>query len=436
MKTPVLIAGAGLSGLSCARFLYARGRPVLLVERENEVGGLCRSVARAGFTFDYTGHFLHFKNPGTRRWVLRLPGLILKERRRHAAVYSQGVTTEYPYQENNAGLPPETIVGNVRGYLEAVLLSRFHGKTPDPSLDFPTFCRRAFGEGVTRQFMEPYNAKLWKTPLDRLTARWMGRFVPKARVREVVEGALRARTSDAGYNATFLYPAQGGIQALPRALARGLPPPIIRLRTALMGLDLGKRVALLSDGTRVRFDALVSSLPLPRLAALTRDLPASLRRLATGLKSVSILNVNLGFSRPSPTPYSWVYFPEKSVPFHRAGCLSACVPEAAPRGASSIYVEISYVGKRPNAALWGRKTLRALKDLGWIKGEKDLAVRVDLDLPGAYVVYDQDRERIVPALLDYFSRRGVLSVGRWGRWEYGSMESALEQGQEAAERLL
>ena len=47
----VLILGAGLAGLSAAWHL--RGRDVLVLERQHEVGGLCRSFREAGFTFDH-----------------------------------------------------------------------------------------------------------------------------------------------------------------------------------------------------------------------------------------------------------------------------------------------------------------------------------------------------------------------------------------------
>ena len=55
----ILIVGAGLAGLSAAYHL--RGMPYKILEREREVGGLCRSYVKDGFTFDYTGHLLHFR---------------------------------------------------------------------------------------------------------------------------------------------------------------------------------------------------------------------------------------------------------------------------------------------------------------------------------------------------------------------------------------
>ena len=61
-----LILGGGLAGLSAARTLDAAGRPYRILERESEIGGLCRSIRRDGFVFDLTGHLLHLRtDPGT-----------------------------------------------------------------------------------------------------------------------------------------------------------------------------------------------------------------------------------------------------------------------------------------------------------------------------------------------------------------------------------
>ena len=124
MKVETLIAGGGLAGLSCARKLAEASRPYLLVEREKETGGLCRTIRAKGFTFDYTGHFLHFKDPAIKQWVLGLTGDLLRERGRHAAIYSQSSYSEYPYQENNVGLPSGTLRENVLDCLKAELHRR------------------------------------------------------------------------------------------------------------------------------------------------------------------------------------------------------------------------------------------------------------------------------------------------------------------------
>ena len=433
MKVQTLIAGGGLAGLSCARELTSRGRSYLLVEKEKDPGGLCRTVLRDGFTFDYTGHFLHFQKPEIKKWVESFIGGQLKLRRRHAAIYSRGVYTEYPYQENNAGLPSSVIRENVLGYLEAVLHRRFTGVDPSTAKNFKTWCLQAFGGGLSENFMFPYNEKLWKLPLHQLTTHWMGRFVPTPRISEVLKGAFFKRPSASGYNATFLYPDRGGISVLPKAIAQGLPN--LWKGVGLQALDVSRGKARLSSGLEVDYQFLVSSLPLPRLAALTKGLPKALAKAARRLKATSIYNVNLGIRGRQPIPYSWVYFPEKEFAFHRAGSVSSCVPTVAPRGCSSLYVEFSYSGARPDPKILGKQALRKLKELKWITSEKQVVTRVDLDLPGAYVVYDEARDEITQELLNFYDKKGVRSIGRYGRWEYGSMESAIAQGIEAAQSI-
>jgi protoporphyrinogen oxidase len=200
----------------------------------------------------------------------------------------------------------------------------------------------------------------------------------------------------------------------------------------LKSLSLNQRKALLTSGLEIGFDRLVSSLPLNALAALTRDLPPRLKWAAASLEAVSIYNINLGVRGERRIPYSWVYFPEPEYEFHRAGSVSACVPTVAPPRHSSLYVEFSYRGPRPDPNRLYRHALKRLTEIGWIQSEKDIRARVDLDLPGAYVVYDKNREERVEELLGFYRRKNILSVGRYGLWEYGSMESALKQGLAAA----
>src|SRR5208282_3759984 len=144
---------------------------------------------------------------------------------------------------------------------------------------------------------------------------------------------------------------------------------------------------------------------------LTVGLPQNLRGSAARLKATSIYNINLGIQGKQPMPYSWVYFPEEEFQFHRAGSVSACVPTVAPQGYYSLYVEFSYRGSKPNPAQLGRHAIQKLKQLGWIQSEKQIVSRVDLDLPGAYVIYDRHRDEAVEELLGFYEKNGIYSVG-------------------------
>ena len=51
----ISILGAGLAGLSAAYHLNGEH---MILEKDREVGGLCRSVNIGGYTFDYAPHIL------------------------------------------------------------------------------------------------------------------------------------------------------------------------------------------------------------------------------------------------------------------------------------------------------------------------------------------------------------------------------------------
>jgi hypothetical protein len=59
----VVIVGAGVAGLSCARELAAAGREVLVVDRARGVGGRCATHRLEGMAFDVGASFLHGRDP-------------------------------------------------------------------------------------------------------------------------------------------------------------------------------------------------------------------------------------------------------------------------------------------------------------------------------------------------------------------------------------
>ena len=221
---------------------------------------------------------------------------------------------------------------------------------------------------------------------------------------------------------------------LPDSIAKGLPN--LPYGNKVSKPESFQKRAVLSNGMDFSFESLVSCVPLPKLAAMTADLPSSLVRLSRKLKSISVYNINFGIRGRVPISYSWVYFPEKQFLFHRAGSVSACVPTTAPKGHASLYVEFSYRGKRPDPRVLGIHALQEFKKLGWLQSDKQVVTRVDFDIPEAYVLYDEWRDEAVERLLRFFEKNGVYSVGRYGRWEYGTMESAIEQGLQTARKII
>ena len=58
-----LILGAGPAGLTAGYLLAELGRPVVVLEAEEQVGGLAKTVVRDGYRFDLGGHRFFTKCP-------------------------------------------------------------------------------------------------------------------------------------------------------------------------------------------------------------------------------------------------------------------------------------------------------------------------------------------------------------------------------------
>ena len=114
-KTPIIIIGAGPTGLSACY----HARDSLLLEKNNRVGGWCRSIQQNGFTFDYAGHIMFTKDPYVEEMYKILLGDNVHWQDREAWIYSKNVYTRYPFQGSLYGLPPDVIKECIMGAIEA-----------------------------------------------------------------------------------------------------------------------------------------------------------------------------------------------------------------------------------------------------------------------------------------------------------------------------
>lgn len=427
-RPPVLIVGAGLSGLSAAHRLG--DHPYLLVEAEDRVGGLCRSVRTGGFTFDYTGHLLHLRRPEIRALVTDLlgdEGFLEIDRR--SGVYSHGTITDYPFQVNTYGLPRWVVRECLMGFLETLQQPAKLGE--DPS--FYDWALGTFGKGICRHFMIPYNRKLFCTDLRSVTADWVSWSIPKPTWPDIVRGAQGTNRKAFGYNPSFLYPASGGIDHLPNAFLPHVRN--IRLNARVTRIHAAKREATLSTGETIAYSSLITTIPLPALLEQTSGAPAEIVEGGRRLRHVSVLNLNMGFDAPSVVPHHWLYFPEPELPFYRVGVYSNLCPAMVPAEHSAFYVEISHPpDEAVNLPSLRDRVAGALRDVGMVPDDAALVRSEAFDIPCAYVIHDRHRRAFLPETLRYLEANGIFSVGRYGAWEYSAMEDALWHGRSAADR--
>ncbi|HPC81795.1 MAG TPA: FAD-dependent oxidoreductase [Thermoanaerobaculaceae bacterium] len=422
--TRVVVLGAGLTGLSAALHLRRRGIEPLVLEREDIVGGACRTLERDGFAFDLTGHLLHLGQEEGRRLVAEL-GLAPRLRRhtRRAGVALAGTVTPYPIQINTFKLPP-TIR---RECLLGLLAAREHPEAPETG-PFADWALSRFGDGLCRHFFFPYNQKLFCADARDFTAAWVGRFVPRPRLEDVVDGALGLFRRPVGYNATFLYPRRGGIRLLADTLARHVPG--LRPGCPVRRVHLGERTLELASGEALQWDVLVATAALPQLCELTDDLPAEARAAASRLRAVAVLNLNLGVEGRPPRREHWLYVPEPRYPFYRVG-IPSNHGVLAPPGCHTLSVEVSVPAGTPCPRRLWERCLDGLEELGLLRPERVVA-RVEARVDPGYVVFDEALAPAVAALRAAYAAAGVRLAGRWAEWKYSSMEDALLDGAAAA----
>ncbi|MBI5630296.1 MAG: FAD-dependent oxidoreductase [Elusimicrobia bacterium] len=435
IKTDVLILGGGLAGLSAAYHLNQGGRlGSLVLEKNPRPGGLAGSINHEGFVFDHTGHLLHLHDSYGEKLVMELLAGNVASHQRKSWIYLAGRYARYPFQANTYGLPDRVIEECVLGFLKTIHRPPKRGLGSDPS--FKDWCLRQFGEGICRHFMFPYNEKLWRMPLAKLTTQWQGRFIPRPKTSEVLRGALMEQKELFGYNAAFRYPVRGGIQALPDALAARLEAGQFLAGHAVVSVDLRERVAVARGVGEISYKRLVNTVPLPQFLDLASPLPASVLEARRKLRWNTVYCLNLGVGRPDVSEKHWIYFPEKKYPFYRVGFYNNFSKLAAPKGASSLYIELSRKpGERIDLKRMENAILRGLRGSGLLKSSDKIIAKLWTPIPCAYVVYDFDRTRAVEAIFAHLKRMGADSIGRYGAWKYSFMEEAVLDGKRCAENL-
>ncbi len=425
----ILILGGGLAGLSLAYHLGERRH--LVLEAEEEPGGLCRTREVDGFHFDRTGHLLHLRDPRAIALVDELSPGVFREISRRAFVRCRGATLPFPFQAHLHELPRELVADCLIGFAEALAAPRASGARAS----FRDWSLSVFGRGISEIFMFPYNAKVFGRDASEMTADWVSWAVPRPTSREVVRGALGLENPDMGYNARFRYPERGGIGVLPAALARRVPH--LRCRSRVEAVDLEARTARLEGGDVLEYEHLAVTIPLPAFLRMTVNGPPGLAALADRLDWSAVACLNLGIERTGVGQGAhWIYFPDPSAPFYRVGFPTNFSGGVAPAGTSSMYVEFGLRrGEPADTSALEAPALDALRREGILERSDRIVVRDWIRIDPAYVIFDRARQEVLARVVPALAKMGVHLLGRYGAWTYSYMERALLDGMELAARL-
>ncbi|MFL6021733.1 MAG: NAD(P)/FAD-dependent oxidoreductase [Marmoricola sp.] len=240
----VIVVGAGLAGLACARELSAAGVPVTVLESEDRIGGRVRTDVVDGFTIDRGFQVLNTAYPALGDFV-DLGNLDLRSFPRGVRVRRDGVVHEVPHPLSSPTAAARAALSGAAGLRGKLALARYAtgllASSPDSirgraDLAADDAWSGQLPEQVVRDLLVPFMSGVVLDPEVRTS-----RIFTDLMMRLFARG-------------TSAVPA-AGMQRLPEAIAARLPSGVIRISSPV--LEVGPGAVRTVDGRELGAAAVV-----------------------------------------------------------------------------------------------------------------------------------------------------------------------------------
>lgn len=408
-KVKTLIIGGGISGLSTASFL---NDDYLILEKESEVGGYCKTTIRNGFVWDYSGHFFHFNDEKIKNYMIEKIDCEVVEVKKNTKIFYKNNYIDFPFQYNIHQLETNEFID---------CLYDLYKKKETNSTTFKSFVKSTLGESISNKFIIPYNEKLYACDLDKLDYDSMGRFFPKLIDFNQIMENIKSKNVITSYNDTFIYPKNGTYEFIKSILKR-VDTDKIKLKTKVNNIDLDKKI-LHTENEKYEFENLVNTIPFNHFSKLCGQNHQD-------LSYNKVVVFNLGFDSSTSNKNHWVYYPGDEI-FYRVGFYNNILSQEK----MSLYVEIGMNHEKEiNEKDLLNQILIDLKSVGVIETHKLIDYQMIVMSP-AYVHINQKSKKIFKDWCDEYNKENIFSIGRYGSWTYCSIEDNIIEGKKTAELI-
>jgi len=390
-----VILGAGPSGLAFAHSLrLADENSFVILEKEAEVGGLCRSREVDGKPLDIGGgHFLDLKRKDVLDLLFRfMPREEWEEHRRVSKIRIRGKEVDHPLEANLWQLPTLDQID----FLDSIARAGCTRGEPMPE-SFADWIRWKLGDCIANEYMLPYNRKIWSTELDRLGTYWLHKL-PAVSFRDTLQSCLEHRPyGSLPAHETFLYPKEFGYGEVWRRMGEALGDQLI-LNESFNRLDLSERVV----NRRFRGEHIITTIPWTLWPAATRLPPA----IATNITKLVHIPIDVDYHAETlPGDAHWIYDSDENKEYHRIVCRSNFCP-----GSRGYWTETN--------------STRSAAKAGWFHRNEF-----------AYPLNTLDKPAAVTSIIKWARERSIYPLGRWGTWEHMNSDVAVSQAITAASEL-
>ena len=380
----VIVVGAGVAGLACARRLVAGGRTPLVLERSDSIGGRVRTDVVDGFLLDHGFQVLPLAYPEARA-ALDYDRLGLGTFERGAIIRANGRFRRLADPRHAPVRSLRALAGGVVGVRDSAAVLKLLRGSDDETTTAEALRHAGVSRATVERFFAPFLRGIFLE--ERLTT--SSRFL---------DFVLR---SFAGGPATLPH---GGMGAIAAQLSEGLD-----IRTGAAVATVGPHALSLESGEQLRADAVVVA-----TAGLV-DEPAH------GWNGVTCIYYD---AATPPIPGPWLVVNGEGGPINNLCIPSEVAPSYAPAGRALVSLTILCAAE-PDLDAVGRQ-LR-----GWFGPDVTewrhlRSYRIPRALP-AYPVggFHEQPARLAPGLYACGDHR-----------EHPSLNGALASGRRAAEAVL
>jgi protoporphyrinogen oxidase len=410
-RIPVVILGAGMAGLS-----------------SSIAGGISSSFTIDGFTFDYGIHGIYSKNKDFLKFITEQVKGKQKEFRISISDYWKGRWTGHPIHLNLSKIPREEAAVYLIDFLQAKAIP-----TRTNINNFKEWCINDLGNKISEEFTFPYIRKFWSVEPEELTHEWMGERVKVPSVQEIVNGALLKSPPNLHYVKGVHYPLTAGFGNYATEMASNLN---VQYNKKVISVDPSSKTLRFEDGESVKYEKIISTIPLPELIKIIDNVPDEIIKATSGLRTTSVMLINIGLSRPNSLKYHWVYSLDPEIPFARLSSPSMWSKKNAPKGMSSIQAEVYFSGIKPDVEMTFKAVIQSLEKMGILKSKEKLIVKDIKIWSYANIIHDHSRPFLIKKIHEYLRRKEIAFCGRYSFWDYSLIDEVSLKAQATAQEVI
>jgi protoporphyrinogen oxidase len=334
----------------------------------------------------------------------------------------------YPVQNHLCELPLDE---RTQALIDLVMANM--NRNPEAVGNYDDWCRSQYGEYLTNHFYQEFTRKYWRLSMQELATDWLGGRLIPAIIPSIIRGAFSTQIEKETSFSEFRYPTHGGFFKFFKSLYDDVN---IQFNERAIEIDIKKKELVFESGRMENYTILASSIPLPELIAIIKDVPLAVRKAAELLRYTKLICVNMIINRPNLVPFHWCYVYDKNILPARISFPSNLFQIVASHGVSTLQAEIF---RRYNES-WDvdsiiENTVKQMADLFKFNVKAELQLAVPNIIPYAYVISDFNRKKSVEYIVSWLEQNNIYCMGLYGKWAYIWSDLAYNSGVETARKI-